>query len=90
MLHLGFHHLFLSPKKQSRNKKDTLYHISRKLSLTLILSISLAIRWYISEHIPLSNTYETLQVIALTSLILACFMHNQATAALIVIAGCPY
>ena len=39
---------------------------------TLLFSLlSLCLRWYVSGHLPLSNTYETLQVIALTSLVLA-------------------
>ena len=81
---LAFIIFFLRLKNKVATKKTHYTILAANLSLTLILSISLAIRWYISEHIPLSNTYETLQVIALTSLVLACFMHNQATAALIV------
>ena len=81
---MAFIIFFLRLKNKVATKKTHYTILAAKLSLTLILSISLAIRWYISEHIPLSNTYETLQVIALTPLILACFMHNQATAALIV------
>lgn len=81
---LAFIIFFLRLKNKVATKKTHYTILAAKLSLTLILSTPLAIRWYISEHIPLSNTYETLQVIALTSLVLACFMHNQATAALIV------
>ena len=51
-------------------------------SLFSILSLSL--RWYVSGHLPLSNTYETLQVIALTALILACFSARLRMPALIV------
>ncbi|MBO4730104.1 MAG: cytochrome c biogenesis protein CcsA [Bacteroidaceae bacterium] len=40
--------------------------------ITLLFSLfSLCLRWYVARHLPLSNTYETLQVIALTSLVIA-------------------
>lgn len=45
-----------------------------KVLLTLFLVLSLGIRWYISGHVPLSNTYETLQIVALTALVYACFV----------------
>ena len=52
--------------------------------LTLMLVGSLALRWYISGHLPLSNTYETLQVIALTALIIACCSSKLRMAAMLV------
>lgn len=61
------------------------YGLTATISLlTLFLAVSLGLRWYISGHLPLSNTYETLQVIALTSLILACFSVRMRMPALLV------
>jgi len=57
---------------------------SIKCLLALFLLVSLGIRWYISDHIPVSNTYETLLVIALTALIISCFTHQHDIPALIV------
>ncbi|MBQ9666563.1 MAG: cytochrome c biogenesis protein CcsA [Bacteroidaceae bacterium] len=55
-----------------------------KCLLTLLLVVSLGIRWYISEHIPLSNTYETLLIIALTALVIASLTHKNAIPPLLV------
>ena len=81
---LAFAIFLLHLKHKSATKKIHLSILVAKISLTLILSASLGIRWYISGHIPLSNTYETLQVIALTAIAISCFMHSHAIAALII------
>ncbi len=58
-------------------------HIATIL-LTLLLAACLALRWYISGHLPLSNTYETLLVVALTALIIANLSRRYRMEALIV------
>lgn len=81
---LAFIIFCLHLKNKATPKKIHYTILITKISLTILLSASLAIRWYISGHIPLSNTYETLQVIALTALAISCFMHSNTIAALIV------
>lgn len=81
---LAFIIFFLRTKGISTSHNIHYTTLATKISLTIILSVSLAIRWYISNHIPLSNTYETLQAIALTALVISCFMRSYAIAALIV------
>ena len=51
------------------------------------LVLSLILRWYISEHLPLTNTYETMQIIALSTLSLALFSRNLRTYSLIISAA---
>ena len=58
-------------------------HIATIL-LTLLLIVCLALRWYISGHLPLSNTYETLLVVALTALLIASLSRRYKMEALIV------
>ena len=58
-----------------------------KVLLTLFLLTALGIRWYISDHLPLSNTYETLLIVALTALIYGCFSPKNDTPALLVAAS---
>jgi len=58
-------------------------HIATIL-LTLLLTVCLALRWYISGHLPLSNTYETLLVVALTALLIASLSRRYRMEALIV------
>ena len=58
-----------------------------KCVLAAFLLTALVLRWYISEHLPLSNTYETLLVTALVALLCACF-SRKASPALIVAASC--
>ena len=58
-------------------------HIATIL-LILLLAACLALRWYISGHLPLSNTYETLLVVALTALIIASLSRRYRMEALIV------
>lgn len=69
-----------------RNRSKVVYHILTAITtlLTLFLTASLILRWYISGHLPLSNTYETLQIITLTSLIIACFSARLRMPALLV------
>lgn len=55
-----------------------------RIALFAILLASLCIRWYISEHLPLTSTYETMQVVALAALAIACFTSKHATPALLV------
>ena len=54
------------------------------LTLTLFLALSLTLRTYVSGHLPLTNTYETLQAIALTALIIATCSMKLRMAALLV------
>lgn len=48
------------------------------------LAACLALRWYIAEHVPLTNTFETMQVVALSTLVMACTSNKWRTYALIV------
>lgn len=52
--------------------------------ITLVLCVSLAVRWYVSEHLPLTNTFETMQIIALATLILSTASTKWRTYSLIV------
>ena len=64
----------------------SLFSVLCSLFTVLFSLFSLALRWYVSGHLPLSNTYETLQVIALTALIIACCSARLRMPALIVAA----
>lgn len=81
---LGFLLFFLRLRKNLMHQAVTIGVLIAKCLLALTLLVSLGIRWYIADHIPLSNTYETLLVIALTALILACFTRHHDVPALIV------
>ena len=52
--------------------------------IATILSVSLLLRWYVSEHLPLTNTFETMQIIALATLLLSIFSTKWRTYALII------
>lgn len=79
--------LFLLRLKKQENKVITYGSVAIKSLLTLFLILSFSIRWYISDHIPVSNTYETLLVIALTALVISCFTRQYDIPALIVAAS---
>ncbi|MBQ7157237.1 MAG: cytochrome c biogenesis protein CcsA [Bacteroidaceae bacterium] len=49
-----------------------------------MLFTSLMMRWYISEHLPLTNTFETMQIVALSTLSIAVFSRKWRSYALIV------
>lgn len=55
-----------------------------RIALFAFLLTSLCIRWYISEHLPLTSTYETMQVVALAALAISCFTTKHAMPALLV------
>lgn len=78
---------FLKMKKKEKREEVRLSVFSIKCLLTLLLLTSLGIRWYISEHLPLSNTYETLLIVALTALAYSCCTGKNDLPALIVAAS---
>ena len=49
-----------------------------------LLLVSLGVRWYVADHVPVSNTYETLQVFSLSALLMACLCRRVAIPALVV------
>ncbi|MCQ2257283.1 MAG: cytochrome c biogenesis protein CcsA [Bacteroidaceae bacterium] len=76
--------LFFLQLKHKDNKAIRVTALSIKILLSLFLATSLGVRWYISEHIPLTNTYETMQIVALTALLYSCFTHKNAMPPLII------
>jgi len=52
--------------------------------VALTLMACLGLRWYVSGHLPLTNTFETMQVVALSTLLLAIASKKWRTYALIV------
>ncbi len=49
-----------------------------------VLATCLSLRWYVAEHVPLTNTFETMQVVALSTLVIASLSSKWRTYALIV------
>lgn len=81
---LAFVLFFLSLKNWHRRPAVAVTVTVVKVLLVLFLLCALGLRWYISGHIPMSNTYETLLIIALTALVIACCTRANATPALVV------
>ena len=80
--------LFLLRMKKKENVKGIRLSVQPvKCILSLFLLTALGIRWYISDHLPLTSTYETLLIVALTALIFSCFTHKNDLPALIVAAS---
>lgn len=46
-------------------------------ALTLTLAFAFALRWYIADHVPLSNGMETMQFMALVTLCVAAALHRR-------------
>lgn len=46
-------------------------------ALTLTLAFAFALRWYIADHVPLSNGMETMQFMALVTLCVAAVLHRR-------------
>lgn len=46
-------------------------------ALTLTLAFAFALRWYIADHVPLSNGMETMQFMALVTLCVAAALHRH-------------
>lgn len=46
-------------------------------ALTLTLAFAFALRWYIADHVPLSNGMETMQFMALVTLCVAAALHHR-------------
>lgn len=46
-------------------------------ALTLTLAFAFALRWYIADHVPLSNGMETMQFMALVTLCVAATLHRR-------------
>lgn len=83
---LAFFIFFIKISKHG-NKQLTIVFRILTTTLVLLLVLSLGLRWYISDHIPVSNTYETLQTIALTALVIASVSRRYAAEALLVSAA---
>ena len=58
--------------------------VAAQALLTTVLLFSLLLRWYVSGHCPLTSTYETLQVVALTALLASFFFPSYRLASLLV------
>lgn len=73
-------------KSTVTQRMSLVQHAARMMSiiLTAILLASLLIRWYISGHLPLTSTYETMQVVALAALAISCVTNKHAAPALLV------
>lgn len=81
-LTLGFiaFFLLLTTTVRGNNKTTNLIrNILKKLLYlsTATLAINYAMRWYISERIPLSNGFETMTFLALAILIISCIMAKR-------------
>ncbi|MCR5312425.1 MAG: cytochrome c biogenesis protein CcsA [Bacteroidaceae bacterium] len=50
----------------------------------IALIVCLCLRWYVSEHLPMTNTFETMQIVALSTLTIATFSNKWRSYALIV------
>lgn len=74
-------------KKKENVKGIRLSVLSVKCILTLFLLAALGIRWYISDHLPLTSTYETLLIVAFTALCFGCCTKKNDLPALIVAAS---
>ena len=44
---------------------------------TLLLLFSYGLRWYVAGHIPMSNGFETMQFMALITLVVSCLLHRR-------------
>ena len=44
---------------------------------TLTLAIAFGLRWYVAGHVPMSNGYETMQFMALVTLIVSALLHRR-------------
>ncbi len=73
-------------QRHASQKLQTVLHttMALRIAMSAFLLASLIIRWYISDHLPLTSTYETLQVIALAALVISCLSERSAIPALFV------
>ena len=46
---------------------------------TLTLAFAFALRWYVAGHVPMSNGYETMQFMALVTLIVSSLLHRRSS-----------
>lgn len=44
---------------------------------TLTLAFAFGLRWYVAQHVPMSNGFETMQFMALVTLIVASLLHRR-------------
>ena len=44
---------------------------------TLLLLFSYVLRWYVAGHIPMGNGFETMQFMALITLVVSCLLHRR-------------
>lgn len=51
-------------------------------AVTAALAVHYLLRWYVSGTVPLTNGYETMQFVALASLVIACLLHRRFTFAI--------
>ena len=72
------------PLPASRTNIINIAALTARIALFAFLLASLCIRWDISEHLPLTSTYETMQVVALAALAISCFTTKHAMPALLV------
>ena len=78
--------LFFTKNLKSSRVRRTIRAISKAV-IFLLLIVSLGLRWNISGHLPLANTYETLLVVALTALLIASISKRYVVEPLIVAAS---
>ena len=84
---LAFILFLLRMKKKEERKTIRLSALFVKCFLSLFLLTALIIRWYISDHLPLTSTYETLLIVAFTALCFSCCTKKNDLPALIVAAS---
>ena len=44
---------------------------------TLTLAFAFGLRWYVAGHVPMSNGFETMQFMALATLVVSCLTHRR-------------
>ena len=46
-------------------------------AVTLALLFAFGLRWYVAGHVPMSNGFETMQFMALATLVVSCLTHRR-------------
>lgn len=79
---LAFFHLVYCGLRHSSERSGLLRRINRFLVVALYVAFlfqlfGYGLRWYVGGRIPLSNGYETMQFMALCTLVLACLFRRR-------------
>ncbi len=75
---LAFVRLVWRSVHQLKERKSERIILSTALYVcTLVLAFAFGLRWYIAGHVPMSNGFETMQFMALTTLVVSSLMHRR-------------